>query len=368
MIFRSRLLGIFPLLLFLCCALFTGSNLGYASTTVQARPETSPTIQSTTVPVFGLMVDAGGLGDRGFSDSIHAGLVRATQEYGARLELAQLPPEATSTESVVEQLKNLAAHGCLVVVCSGSGMRDALAQVAPLYPETYFILMDGEALAYPPNVASVSFATEQAAYLAGALAASMSRSRVLGCVGALDIPVINDFLLGFAAGARRAVPQVQIMTAYIQDHDKESVVWNNPQTARAMAEAMHKEQGADVFFPVAGASGLGVFDLIRDAGLFAVGVDSDQDHLVEGRILTSVIKHLDVAVLHMIRGVMAGTFRNADHHLTLAEGGVDISPMRFTREHTPPEVLELLQQLRQEILTGAVTVPHARHGGNAPTP
>ncbi len=310
----------------------------------------------------GLIIDSSGLGDRGFQDSIYEGAMRACRTHGAALNLAHTPADKTDTPTYLHLIQQLAAQGSDIIICSSGGMSRAMMRGAALHPQVHFALMDAMLPEYPPNVCSATFASEQSAFLAGALAARMSASRSLGVIAATRIPAVQDFVLGFTYGALHAVPGVGVHVLYIEDHDTKTLFWNNPETAAALARRLHETAGADVLFPVAGASGIGVFNYAQAHNLYAIGVDADQDYLAEGCILTSVVKRMDIGVERILDALAAGTLRNANYLFTLRDGGVDISPMRYTKRLVPTEVLTLLKRLRERIIAGTLSVPSAtRH-------
>lgn len=314
--------------------------------------------QQAPGPVFGLFVANSGLGDRGFMDSTYQGALEARQKYDALLLMEKQPLKASDQEQA-ELLGSLVAHGASLVFCSSSSMKQAMDIAARSHPEAHFVLLDSRAETYLPNVSSATFATEQASFLAGALAGKMSRSNALGVIGGVRIPTVLDFVLGFEEGARRVRPSVVVKTVYIEDYDAETIVWNNPAMGWQLAASLHQEDGADIIFPVAGASGIGTFNYVNEKGLFAIGVDTDQDYLAQGRILTSVLKRLDMAVRHLVDMAMAGRLENRNYRFTLADEGVELSEMRYTKELIPDQVHALLDSLRQDIIAGRIVVPSA---------
>lgn len=311
-------------------------------------------------PIIGFLVDSSGLGDRGFLDSIYQGLVVSAEKHGLKLELAQLPAGEVTFEVQTAKFNELVGKGCVFIVCTSATIRKAMDSVARENPDVFFALMDTECNHHLQNECSVTCASEQGAYLAGALAAAMSQSGVLGVIGGYEIAPVMDFVLGFEAGAKKHDKNINIVTAFIEDKDASTIAWNNPELAAAIAAEMYEEQLVDVFFPVAGASGVGVFNFISEHGLYAIGVDTDQDYMVEGRILTSVLKRMDVATEHLVEKYLAGTIENKHYRFGMADGVVDISEMRYTRAILPVSVLEELQELRRWIIAGDIVPPSSR--------
>jgi len=319
-------------------------------------PADTPTRREADAPVFGLFVANSGLGDRGFMDAIYQGALEARQRHSAVL-LMETQPRSSSPQKEAAVLETLVQQGATLIICSSSSMQQGMDLAARSHPETTFVLLDSPAQEYLPNVSSATFATEQAAFLAGALAARMSRSKSLGIIAGRRLPPVMDFVLGFEEGARHVMPTVPVKTLFIADHDPGSMVWNNPDAAWELASRLREEFMADIIFPVAGASGIGVFNYVADRDLYAIGVDTDQDYMAPGHILTSVLKRLDVAVAQLVDKYMQGRLLPRDHRFTLADGGVGLSPMLHTREMIPQDVQQLLGQLREDIIAGRIVVP-----------
>ena len=315
---------------------------------------------SRTAPsklIIGMFLDTSGLGDRGYLDMQYKGLVRGCQKYGAEFILEQR--QEGTLEEAVSILDTLAAGGCSAVFCSSFTMKQAVELAASKHPSVKFILMDTLMDNYLPNTATTTFRVGQAAYLAGFIGASMSRTKTLGIIGGTDSSPVREFLGGFAAGAKAADESITMTTRFIDELDRSTVPWNNPSVAVEIARSMINQENADVFFPVAGASALGVFNYARAHGVYAIGVDSDQDYLAEGIILTSVMKRLDVAVETLIGEVVDGRFENRNYLYDLENGGVGLSPMTYTRDIIPASVLSRVEELKADIISGNIEVPTA---------
>ncbi|WP_147822450.1 BMP family lipoprotein [Salidesulfovibrio onnuriiensis] len=307
--------------------------------------------------LFGMFLDYSGLGDRGYMDMQYKGLVSGCQKHGAGFVLEQR--QESSPEASERLLETLVANDCKAVFCTSYSMKQPMMVVAERHPEVLFILMDNTLDTYLPNTASATFRVGQAAYLAGFLAANMSETRSLGVIAGTDAPPIREFVQGFSAGVEMAGKDVSLQTRYIDHVDPGFNPWNNPAVAVRIAREMAEQEQVDVFFPVAGASGLGVFQYVKDIGKYAIGVDSDQDHLAQGHILTSVMKRLDVAVETLVGEIAHGRFENRNYLYELGNGGVSLSPMKYTRGRIPRQVLERMAELEAAIVSGAITVPSA---------
>ena len=228
--------------------------------------------------------------------------------------------------------------------------------VAADYPDTlwsFFNLpIEGD------NIRSVVFKEHEGSYLAGALAAMMTTvegndkinpDKVIGVIGGTVSEGIDKFISGYIEGAHHVDPDVDVLVSYTND-------FADPTTGRTAAEAMY-DQGADIVFQVAGGAGLGVFEAAKDANHYAIGVDTDQDSLAPGYILTSMVKRADLAVEQLMTDYAGGTFEGGTVlNLGLAEDGVGLSDFTETRDEIPAEFLTEIDDLRQQIIDGDIKV------------
>jgi basic membrane protein A len=257
-----------------------------------------------------------------------------------------------SREDLVGTLSLLARqHYDLVIVDFFSA--DALTVVAPRFPKTQFALFDVPLTfvrGHPPNVQAVVHQPEEAAYLAGWLAARLEQRRpdkdVVGAVGGVRIPSVDDFIVGFRAGARRADPGITVLTGYSGD-------FTDPNKCDAIARSQIA-RGAGVVFNVAGACGIGALQAAKQGKVWGIGVDSDQSFLGP-HILTSVIKHYDAGFLELLAQVRRGKFRGGGTTvLGLANGGAGLGRIS---PKVPAALRAELGRVRQEILDGRIRVP-----------
>jgi basic membrane protein A len=303
--------------------------------------------------LIGLATGYYGLGDQAFNDMVHTGFVLLKHQQDFRY-LTQTPK---TPEDLEPTLQSLIDKGCTALICAGAYYNQAIENLSREYPRVTFVLVDGQAISYPHNVAAIVFKQNQAAYLAGALAAIISKTGRIGFIGATDNVAIKDFLDGYQAGAKAARRNISLDVAYIADKSA-GKPFGDPKTAEAIATNMYK-RGADIIFAAAGASGAGVIDAARKNGQFAIGVDQDQDGLAPGYVLTSVIKRLDLAVYNILRDIMANRFQNTVYVMNLSSGAVGLSDMRYTKVLIPAETLDALEQIKKSINTGKIHVPTA---------
>jgi basic membrane protein A len=308
---------------------------------------------------FGLVTGSSGLNDHAFNDMHYNGMMMAQRKYGIEFEY-ESPRDDTDFTAAAERL---IARGCNVIVAgAGFFMIDSVEELSAKYPGVRFILDDTKAKTYRPNVSSFTYKQNEGSFLAGALAAKVSKKGKVAVFGAADVQVINDFMVGFAARARYAVPDIEVVQLYIQDRliegGEEKSAWGASKTAKKMAEEQYAA-GVDVIFQVAGGSGMGIFLAAKEAGAWAIGVDSDQDYLVEGSVLTSMMKQVDKAMVIAIGMLLEGTLESRNYELGLAEDGVGLSPMTYTKDRIGEEILAYIRRLAEDVTGGKVAVPSA---------
>ncbi|KAG8526087.1 uncharacterized protein KY384_000079 [Bacidia gigantensis] len=258
-------------------------------------------------------------------------------------------PTAT-TADYETNLNQLASAGFNPIFAVGYKLHDALENTAKLFPQTKFVLIDAPA-PDAPNCSSLSFKEEQGAFLAGYLAASVSKTKVLGFVGGLDIPLIEKFLTGYTAGAKTAAANAKVLATYTGN-------WEDVNAGKSQADQQFAS-GADVIFQAAGKSGLGVINAAKEkgSGYYAIGVDSNQDDVAPGRVLTSMVKRLDVAVYDTIKQTQAGQFQPGPHIFDLKADGVGLTDFKYTKNDIAPDVIKKLDLLAQMVKAGKVTPP-----------
>ena len=296
----------------------------------------------------GMVLDVGGPDDKSFNAAARAGLERAKTELALDAGSKYLP---TATSADYESnLKQMASAGFNPIFAVGYKLHDALETTAKDFPQTKFVLIDADAPNLP-NCSSLSFKEEQGSFLAGYLAASVSKTKTLGFIGGIDIPLIGKFLAGYTAGARTAVPNVKVIATYTGN-------WEDLNAGKNQADQQFTS-GADIIFQAAGKSGLGVINAAKEKGegYYAIGVDSNQDDVAPGRVLTSMVKRLDVAVYDAIKQTQAGQFQPGAHIFDLKADGVGLTDFKNTKQNIAPETLKKLDTLSQMIKDGKIVPP-----------
>jgi basic membrane protein A and related proteins len=300
---------------------------------------------SATGPRLAMVTDIGGLGDKSFNDSAYRGLLRAQSTLHARITVLQ-------SHAFVDYEPNLSALAQQqndLVIAVGFLMHDSVDSVAPRYPKTHFAIIDS--VVDQPNVTSVTFKEEESSFLAGVAAALVTKKDVVAFLGGIDSPLIEKFLAGFEAGVESANPRAKILIKYTGSFDDVA-------SGKEFASLLF-DQGADVVYTAAGKCGLGAIDEVKTlpAGDYIIGVDSDQDALAPGKILTSALKHVDTAVYGLAQDAARGKSPPGQIVLGLKEDGVGITDMPYTRSALPAGGMQEIAAYRRAIVSGTIVVP-----------
>jgi basic membrane protein A len=295
----------------------------------------------------GLVLDRGGRDDKSFNASAYEGASAAKDKLGIHLRYV----EATDENSFEPMLRAFAQRDYDLIIGVGFAQKDAIAKVAAQFPQKHFAIVDSEVDL--PNVRSLMFEEHQGAYLIGAIAAMVSKTGKIGFVGGMDVPLIRRFQLGYEAGAKKINPQITVLSNFCGVTPD---AWNNPPKAKELALAQY-EDGADVIFAAAGASGFGVFDAAEEKQKLAIGVDSNQNWIKPGFILTSMLKRVDLAVYSTIEDAQAGKFTGGVKRFGLADKGVDYAIDQYNDKLLPQSVRARVDQLKADIIAGKIDVP-----------
>ena len=300
---------------------------------------------------IGLVFDVGGIGDKSFNDAAHAGLVRAEKELDLTVRYIE-PADGTDRESA---LRELAAGGYDLVIGVGFIFSDDMRALAARYPKVKLACIDyaGAAEGMPANLVGLRFREEEGAFLVGALAGLSTRTKKLGFVGGMQIPLIRKFEVGYAAGVRHVCPGCEVYAAYAGTEPK---AFADPTTGKELALSQYG-RGADIVFHASGKTGIGVFNAARALGRWAIGVDADQRHEAPCCVLTSMVKGVDVAVFGVIEAVAAGRFAGGVRELGLAEDGVGYVWDELTAKVAGEATHQRVEAIRKQIIAGTIEVP-----------
>jgi basic membrane protein A len=292
-----------------------------------------------------MVTDVGGLGDKSFNDSAYRGLVRAQTALHASTSVLQ----SRAVSDYEPNLSALAERGDALIFAIGFLMHDALDDVAPRFPSTHFAIIDS--VVDQTNVTSVTFKEEESSFLAGALAGLVTRTGTVAFLGGVQSPLIEKFRAGFEAGVNSANPRARVLVKYTGSFDDVA--------AGKEYAALLFDQGADIVYTAAGKCGLGAIDEVRarPTGDYIIGVDSDQDALAPGKILTSALKHVDNAVFSLSADAARGKIPSGHVVLGLKEGGVGLTSMVYTRKMLPAGAAATVDAYRRAIISGRIIVP-----------
>lgn len=251
----------------------------------------SALIAGTALAEPAVIYDLGGKFDKSFNEAGYNGAKRWADETGGTFREIELTSEAQREQA----LRRFAEAGANPIITMGFAMTTPIEAVAPEYPDVKFVNIDG--WANLPNVQTVSFAEHEGSYLAGVMAAMASKSGTVGFIGGMDIPLIRKFGCGYAQGVKSVNPNATIVTNMT---GTTPAAWNDPVKGSELTKAQIA-QGADVVYAAAGGTGVGVLQTAADEGILSIGVDSNQNHLHPGKVLTSMLKRVDNTVYNALK-------------------------------------------------------------------
>ena len=294
---------------------------------------------------IGVVFSIGGLGDESFNDAAFRGMQRAVEDFDIAFDYVE-PDDVAEME---DHQRAFVEAGYDLVIAIGFLQESGLEAVAADYPDARLAIVDSVVDA--PNVASLVFKEHEGSFLVGALAAMMTETGTVGFVGGMEVPVIYNFQVGYEQGARHADPDVEVLINY-------AGAFNDPGRGKELAISQNA-RGADIVYHAAGGTGMGVFEAAQEQDFYAIGVDSDQDHIAPGTILTSMLKRVDVAVYNVVEDVVRGEFEPGLHEFGVADDGVGTTDFTYTRDVIPQDVMDRLAEIRQQIIGGQIEVASA---------
>ena len=292
----------------------------------------------------GMVTDVGGLGDQSFNDAAWRGLERAKEDLGVEINVI----ESGNMSDYVPNLTSLADQDYDIVWAIGFLMHDALKEVAEKNPDTKFGLIDSTVDL--DNVASVTFKEHEGSFLAGVVAGLKSETNKVGYIGGMETPLIQKFEAGYRAGVKAVNPDAKVFVGYTGAFD-------DPQAGKELAFTQFN-QGADIIYHASGACGIGVIKAAKEEGLYAIGVDSPQNHLAPEHVLTSMVKRIDNAVYKIVNEHYDGNFKSGHTALGLAEDGVGIYREQ-AEKMLSDEIIDTVDEYKQKIIDGDLEVPQS---------
>lgn len=315
-----------------------GGNTGASSDAADGGAAASGSGEGVRV---GLITDVGGVNDGSFNQSAWEGLQRAMEELG--IEANYL--ESATDADYVPNMETFIDEEYDLIISVGYMLADATRSAAEAYPDSRFAIID-DATIELDNVTCLMFKHEQGSYLAGYVAGMMTETDNIGLVIGMTNDNMNKFGYGYCAGAIDANPDITVQQYNANSFADSATGKTNANTAIT--------NGADIVFHAAGATGLGVIEACQEAGIRAIGVDSDQSSIAPDTIITSAMKRVDNAVYDTVEALLGGTLESGIHTYDLAAGGVDIAP---TQDLLTDEVISAVEEVKKKIIDGEVTVP-----------
>jgi basic membrane protein A len=293
-----------------------------------------------------VVYDIGGKFDKSFNEGVSVG----AEKFKTETKQNYADFEVTNETQFEQAHRRFAQRGQDPIVGVGFNQANPVEKVAKEFPNVRFTLIDG--VVKLPNVQSVLFKEHEGSFLVGLLAVMASKTGKIGFIGGMDIPLIRKFACGFEQGIKYANPKAEL----IQNMTGTTpAAWNDPARGGELAKGQF-DRGVDVIYAAAGATGNGVMQTAKDRGKLAIGVDSNQNHLHPGTILTSMVKRVDLATYESFKAAMAGSWQPGVSVLGLKEGGVDWALDQYNEKLISPEMKAKVDQAKADIISGKIKV------------
>ena len=292
-----------------------------------------------------MVTDTAGIGDQNFNDAVREGLARAEKDFGIAVQVLE-------SQETADYLPNLeaGAEDSDLTVATGFLLTDAVTQVSEQFPDSQFVFIDGVPTEERDNVLGVLFREHESGFLTGLIAGALTQTGKVGILGGQDIPPVERYDVGFRAGVMTANADVEVSDIYTDN-------FSDPALGKESSLSLY-DQGADIILAIAGATGIGAFEAAKEReGTFVIAADKDQSQLGAEQQLCTATKSLSAAVYEAVRSVTEGGFEGGVLDVGLAEDGTGLET-RFNR--VPEEVLAVVEEYRQAIIDGEVTVPATR--------
>lgn len=325
---------------FMKTILGTGTLLAISATVALAEPA--------------IVYDIGGKFDKSFNETASHGAEKWAKETGKKFREITI----TSAAQREQAIRRLAENGNNPIVMTGFAFASPLNTVAKEFPKTKFVIVDS--IVKLPNVRSVVFKEQEGSYLVGVAAAKASKSGVVGFIGGMDIPLIRKFACGYVQGVKATAPKdkvIQNMTGVTP------AAWNNPVKGAELAKAQIA-QGADVIYAAAGGTGVGVLQAAADAGIYSIGVDSNQNYLHPGSVLTSMVKRVDVAVYNAFKA--GPNLKPGVEVMGLANGGISYALDKYNAKIFTPAIRVAVEAAKKGIMDGKIKVHNYMTNNSCP--
>jgi basic membrane protein A len=318
------------------------SILGFALATALGQASLAAAAEIKPAVVY----DLGGKFDKSFNEGVANGAMKFKQDTGIDFRDFEIQNDAQREQA----LRRFAHDGFSPIVAVGFTQASALEKVAAEFPDVKFAVID--AVVDKPNVRSIVFKEQEGSFLVGLMAALASKTGKIGFVGGMDIPLIRKFACGYVEGAKYAKPGIEVMQNMT---GTTGAAWNDPVKGGELAKSQ-MDRGADVVYHAAGGTGLGVLRAAADAGKLGIGVDSNQDGLFPGHVLTSMLKRVDVATYNTFTDAKNGQFTPGVYVLGLKENGVGYALDDSNKALVTTEIKAAADKASADIVAGTIKV------------
>ena len=329
--------------------------LAFVSLSLTGCGDTAASQDASKIRV-GIVFDIGGKDDRSFNAAAWQGVQRAAKD----LPIVLRDIEPGTPNAIEPAMRAFAERNFDLIIGVGFAQAPIMEQVAKDYPHIQFAIIDG--VSKLPNVASLIFKEHEGSYLVGILAAKATKTGTIGFLGGMDIGLIHRFAKGYEEGARSVNPNIRVIENYVGVTDS---AWNNPGKGKELSLAQIGK-GADVIFTAAGNSGLGAFDAVEQQGKqdgrathFVIGVDSNQNMVKPGFVLTSMVKRVDNAVYDIVKDVVNHEFSPGLHVFGLDKDGVGYAMDDFNKDLVTPDAIQAAEDAKKKIISGEIKVTDA---------
>ena len=294
-----------------------------------------------------VIYDMGGKFDKSFNEGVYNGIKKFEDETGVKV----MEFEVTNETQREQAMNRMVQRGATIVLGVGFAQADAINKVAAANPDKKFAIIDVSWLDQP-NLRQYAFKEHEGSYLVGVAAALASKTGKVGFVGGMDIPLIRKFACGYVQGVKSVGADIEVLQNMTGTTPS---AWNDPGKGSELTQSQI-DRGADVVYHAAGGTGIGVIRAAADAGKLSIGVDSNQNHLASGSVLTSMLKRVDVAAYQTMKDAMSGNFETGVRTLGLAEGGVGWSLDEHNAKLISGDMKMKLDAAGKAIMDGKVAV------------
>ncbi|MEP7452951.1 BMP family ABC transporter substrate-binding protein [Phyllobacterium sp. SB3] len=301
-----------------------------------------------------LIYDLGGKFDKSFNEAAFNGAEKYTADSGVKYREFEIQNEAQREQA----LRKFASDGNSPIVIAGFSAAAAIEKVSGEFPDTKFVIIDAEVK--QPNVRSVIFNDNEGSYLVGVIAAKSSKTGTVSFIGGMDVPLIRNFACGYVGGVKATNADAKVIQNMTGDTP---AAWNDPSKGGEIAKSQ-MDQGSDVIFAAAGGTGIGVLQAAADADKLSIGVDSNQNGLHPGKVLTSMLKRVDVATYNAFKDGADGKFTAGVSYLGVKDGGVDYAVDDNNATLITDDVKKAVEAAKADIISGKVKV-HSYFSDNA---